>query len=77
MQCNMIKALNQIKNRKLVYNFPYMSSKWEKSLTKFTIAKNVILGVWASYVIWDCFLYMHVSFWIFGPHGHLTDYLPF
>ena len=38
----MINTLHQIKNRKLVYNFPYMSSKWEKSLTKVPIAQNVI-----------------------------------
>ena len=41
----MINALNQIKNRKLVFNFPYRSSKKEKSLTKVTIAQNIILVV--------------------------------
>ena len=50
-----------------------MSSKWGKSLTKVTIAENVIRGVSASYGI---IFIMHLSFWIFGPRGHLTDYLP-
>ena len=69
MQCNMINTLHQIENRKLVYNFHCTSSKWEKSLTKVPIAQNVILAVWLAFL-------MHLSFWIFGPRGHLTDYLP-
>ena len=112
----MINALNQIKNRKLVYNFPYRSSKKEKSLTKVTIAQNVILVVFIGgkfifkknplqdlhsspntvistnerhCIITDHLTFklrynqnhpyvfiMYLSFWIFGPRGHLADYLP-